>query len=180
VKRGYWVVRRLLGEEIPPPPPNVPVLPADESKLGDLTLPQLLAKHREDPNCASCHVHFDSEGLAFEAFGPIGELRTLDLGGKPVENKATYRDGSSATGVEGLRAYLKANRQDDFIENLCRKLLANALGRTLKLSDELLVEQMIANLKSNGYRFSSLVETIVTSPQFLNKRGRDSLARKGG
>ena len=24
VKRGYWVVRRLLGEVIPPPPPNVP------------------------------------------------------------------------------------------------------------------------------------------------------------
>ena len=35
VKRGYWVVRRLLGEHIPPPPPNVPVLPTDETKLGD-------------------------------------------------------------------------------------------------------------------------------------------------
>ncbi len=50
VKRGYWVVRRLLGEVIPPPPPNVPVLPADETKLGDLTLPQTMAKHREDRN----------------------------------------------------------------------------------------------------------------------------------
>jgi hypothetical protein len=169
----------LLGEEIAPPPPGVPALPPDESKLGDLTLPQLLAKHREDASCATCHVHFDSEGLSFEGFGPVGELRTLDLGGKPVENKATYRDGSTGTGLEGLRAYLKASRQDDFVENLSRKLLANALGRTLKLSDDLLVEQIVANLKSNGYRFSSLVETIVTSPQFLNKRGRDPLAGKG-
>ena len=40
VKRGYWVVRRLLGEQIPPPPPNVPELPADEAKLGELTLPR--------------------------------------------------------------------------------------------------------------------------------------------
>ena len=43
VKRGYWVVRRLLGERIPPPPPNVPELPEDESKLGELTLREALA-----------------------------------------------------------------------------------------------------------------------------------------
>ncbi|HEY1860670.1 MAG TPA: DUF1592 domain-containing protein, partial [Gemmataceae bacterium] len=34
VKRGYWVVRRLLGEQIPPPPPTVPELPKDEAALG--------------------------------------------------------------------------------------------------------------------------------------------------
>ena len=34
VKRGYWVVRRVLGEVIPPPPPVVPELPTDEAKLG--------------------------------------------------------------------------------------------------------------------------------------------------
>ena len=71
-------------------------------------------------------------------------------------------------------------RQEDFLDNLCRKLLANALGRTLILSDDLLVEQMMNNLRANGYRFSSLVDTIVTSPQFLNKRGQNALARKDG
>ncbi|HEY4330568.1 MAG TPA: DUF1592 domain-containing protein, partial [Phycisphaerae bacterium] len=106
VKRGYWVVKRLLGEEIPAPPPNVPVLPADESKLGDLTLPQLLAKHREDPSCATCHVHFDAVGLSFEGYGPIGERRTADGGGKPVQNQATFRDGTVGTGLTGLRDYL--------------------------------------------------------------------------
>ena len=34
VKRGYWVVRRVLGETIPPPPATVPELPSDEAKLG--------------------------------------------------------------------------------------------------------------------------------------------------
>ncbi|MGH8338295.1 MAG: DUF1592 domain-containing protein, partial [Gammaproteobacteria bacterium] len=32
VKRGHWVVQRVLGEIVPPPPPVVPELPADESK----------------------------------------------------------------------------------------------------------------------------------------------------
>ena len=48
VKRGYWVVRRLLGETIPPPPANVPELPSDEAKLGELTLRETLARHRAD------------------------------------------------------------------------------------------------------------------------------------
>ena len=66
VKRGYWVVKRVLGETIPPPPANVPALPADESKMGDLTLRQALAQHRADPACAGCHARFDSYGLVFE------------------------------------------------------------------------------------------------------------------
>jgi len=32
VKRGYWVVRRVLGEHIPAPPPEVPELPKDENE----------------------------------------------------------------------------------------------------------------------------------------------------
>src|SRR5262249_36044476 len=90
VKRGYWVVRRLLGEEIPPPPPAVPELPKDEADLGDLTLPQMLARHRADKNCAACHRCFDAIGLVFEGFGPVGERRTKDLGGRPVDASATF------------------------------------------------------------------------------------------
>jgi hypothetical protein len=45
-------------------------------------------------------------------------------------------------------------------------LLAYALGRSLQLSDEPTLERMQTQLAANGYRFSPLVETIVTSPQF--------------
>jgi hypothetical protein len=75
VKRGYWVVRRLLGEQIPPPPPTVPELPKDEANLGELTLPQLLARHRDDKSCAGCHRRFDSVGLVCERVGPGGTRR---------------------------------------------------------------------------------------------------------
>ena len=173
VKRGYWVVRRILGETIPPPPPNVAELPKDEAKLGDLTLPQLLAKHRDHKACAGCHNRFDSVGLAFEGFGPVGELRTKDLGGKLVSAKANYPDGRDRDGVSGLQTYLKEKRQDDYLENLCRKLFAFALGRSLIPSDDKAVAAMKAKLKADGYAFGSLVESIVRSPQFLNKRGRD-------
>ncbi|MBC8112893.1 MAG: DUF1592 domain-containing protein, partial [Candidatus Saccharimonas sp.] len=173
VKRGYWVVRRLLGEHIAPPPPEVPELPKDEATLGDLTLPQLLARHRDHKACAGCHQRFDSIGLVFEGYGPVGERRNKDLGGRPVDAKATFPDGSEGTGLDGLRRYLSEQRRKEFVENLTRKLFSYALNRSLLLSDKTTIEQMGAKLVTDGYRFGSLVESIVTSPQFLKKRGRD-------
>jgi len=184
VKRGYWVVRRVLGETIPPPPPVVPELPQDEAK-SDLPVRDMLAKHRENPACASCHARFDTVGMAFEGYGPVGEARTKDLAGRPVDTKAVFPGGSQGAGFEGVQTYIREHRQADFLDNLSRKLLAYALSRSLQLSDELTVERMETRLAANGYQFSSLVETIVTSPQFLNKRNPDlpekpeSLARKG-
>ncbi len=171
VKRGYWVVRRLLGEHIPPPPPNVPELPVDESQLGEMTLRQTLEKHRQLESCAVCHDRFDAIGLAFEGYGPIGEGRTRDLGGKPIDNSAVFPNGQTGRGIGGLREYILNQRIDDFRENLCRKLLAFSLGRTLRLSDDLLIEEMQRNLRSEGHRFGTIVKTIILSSQFLEKRG---------
>jgi len=171
VKRGYWVVRRLLGERIPPPPPNVPELPSDEAQLGEKTLRETLAMHRDHAACASCHERFDSFGLVFEGYGPIGERRERDLGGRPVEITAVFPGGSEGAGLEGLRKYLQQHRQEDFLDNLCRKMLSFALGRTLLPSDDKLVQEMRQKLAADDYRFGSLVETVVTSRQFLTKRG---------
>jgi len=178
VKRGYWVVRRLLGERIPPPPPNVPELPDDESKLGELTLREALAKHRDHASCAGCHERFDSIGLAFEGFGPVGERRDIDLGGRPIDATAHFPDGEAGNGVGDLRDYLLTHRRDEFVDNLIRKLVSYALGRSLILPDELLIRDLHSKLRNDDYRLGSLIENIVTSPQFLNKRGSSHLERE--
>ena len=170
VKRGHWVVTKLLGERIPAPPPNVPVLPTDETKLGNLTLRQTLAKHREDKTCASCHNKFDSFGLVFEGFGPVGEVRTTDLAGRPAEIDAVFPDGTQGTGLAGLQSYFHTKVQHEFVDNLSRKLMVYALGRTLIPSDELVIADVRQKLAANGYRFDAIVEEIVTSKQFLTKR----------
>jgi len=169
VKRGNWVVQRVLGEIIPPPPPVVPELPSDEAK-SDLPVRDLLARHRTNPLCAGCHARFDSFGLAFEGYGPVGDARTKDLAGRPLETAVTYPGGDQGTGLQGLQTFIRAYRQEEFLNNLSRKLLAYALNRSLQLSDEALLERMEATLHARAYRFDSLVETIVTSPLFLNKR----------
>jgi hypothetical protein len=169
VKRGNWVVQRLLGEVVPPPPPVVPELPHDESK-SELPVRDMLAKHRENPLCSACHSRIDSFGLPFEGYGPVGNTRSKDLAGRPVDTDVTYPGGTTGTGVEGLKTFIREHREKEFVANVSRKLLAFALNRSLQLSDELIVERMQARAAATNHRFSSLVETIVASPQFLNKR----------
>ena len=94
-------------------------------------------------------------------------------GRRPLRPSPTAR---TATGSTGLREYLRDKRQDDFVDNLCRKLFSYALGRSLLLSDKKTLDAMRTRLAADEYAFGSLVEAIVTSPQFLNKRGRDDPA----
>ncbi len=170
VKRGNWVVQKVLGIRVPPPPPVVPELPSDESKT-DKPIREMLAEHHKNPFCAGCHLRFDSFGLAFEGYGPVGDARTKDLAGRPIDASTTYPGGVNGDGLVGLKNFIRDHRQDNFISNLCRKLMAYALNRSPQLSDEALVDKMKTNLAADGYKFRSLVDTIILSPQFLDRRG---------
>ena len=171
VKRGFWVVHHLLGEHFPPPPADVPELPKTE-KESTKTIREMLARHTEHTQCAMCHIHFDGLGLTMEGFDAIGRARTKDLAGRPVQSIGPLPGGKSVDGLGGLIDYVESQRLDDFERNLCRKSLGYALGRSVVLSDEPLLQEMQKALHEKR-RFSVLFETIVLSPQFRNQRGRD-------
>ncbi len=54
-----------------------------------------------------------------------------------------------------------------------------ALGRGTQLSDDPLLEKMEQALKQNGYHFSALLETVVSSRQFREIRGRENSSNAG-
>ncbi len=170
VKRGYWIVSQVLGERIPPPPPDVPEIPPDEMDLGDLTLREVMEKHREIQSCAACHAKFDFAGLVFEGYGPVGQRRSRDLAGRAVDDSTVFPDGTTGNGLSGLQTYLADHRQEQFNDNFCRKLLGYGLGRSLLLSDDRIIDRMKRTIAENEGSFSSLIEVIVTSSQFLKKR----------
>jgi hypothetical protein len=172
VKRGFWTVHRLLGQHFPPPPADVPELPKNE-KEATQTIRQLLAQHAADAKCAMCHVHFDGFGLAMEGFDPLGRARTVDLGGRTIDDTAPLPKDETAKGIPQLINYIARHRQRDFVKTLCRKFLGYALGRSVELSDQPLLDDMEAALEKENYRFSILFEKVVTSPQFKNQRGQD-------
>ena len=178
VKRGFWVFHKVLGQHIPAPPADVAVLPAKETDTNGKTIRELLKLHTDDAKCARCHVRFDPIGLAMEGFDPIGRARGKDLAGRAVDNVVKLPNGKEARGVAEFGEYLATQRRDEFIRTLCRKFVGYALGRSLVLSDQPLLEELETALEQNDYRFSSLFETVVLSSQFRNERCRDfSVAR---
>ena len=173
VKRGFWVVHKLLGEHIPAPPADVAVLPAKETDTNGKTIRELLALHVENADCARCHRRFDPVGLSMEGFDPIGKIRSKDLAGRPVDNVVHLPNGEEAKGVPEFATYLKSYRKDEFTKTMCHKFLGYALGRSIELSDHALLDKMQTELAKNGYRFSTLFDIVVSSSQFRNQRCRN-------
>lgn len=169
VKRGFWTVHRLLGQHFPPPPADVPELPKNEKEASH-TIRELLAAHAADAKCAMCHVHFDGFGLAMEGFDPLGRSRTVDLAGRKIDDTATLPKGETAKGIPALIEHIERHRRRDFVKTLCRKFLGYALGRSVELSDQPLLDEMEADLEKSGYRIGVLFEKTVTSPQFKTRR----------
>lgn len=82
VRRGKFVLNRLLCSNVPPPPVDVvlELPPPDPSK----SVREQMAEHRTNPTCAGCHNTMDALGFAFERFDGAGKLRTLD-GNQPID-----------------------------------------------------------------------------------------------
>jgi hypothetical protein len=173
VLRGNWVVETLLGEKLPRPPADVPILPDEEGGADKLTTRQRVEKHASVPSCAVCHVRIDPFGFALEKYDAIGRLRLQDIGGLPVDAKARLKDGTEFDGIDGLRDYLLTKKKDVIVRLFSQRLLGYALGRATTLSDTSLIDEMVREMNRNDGRLSAAVLTIVRSPQFRMIRGSE-------
>jgi hypothetical protein len=167
VKRGDWVLRRLIGTPVPPPPADAGSIPAEDALADGLTVRQRLEAHRTDRSCVNCHARIDPLGFALEHYDPIGRWRESYRDGRPIDDSGKLADGTQIEGLDGLYDWLR-REQPQFERNLCGKLLGFALGRAEMASDRPLIEEMQTALKDNG-RFSDLIVPIVTSQQFRHR-----------
>lgn len=170
VKRGDWILRRVLGTPVPSPPADVGSIPADEVLPDGLTVRQRLEAHRSDSSCVNCHSRMDPLGFALENFDPVGRWRETYADGQKIETSGILNTGVEIPDLQGLLQYLQENERQ-VNRNLSAKLLGYALGRAEIISDRPLINQMVAGIRKDD-RFSNLVVQVVTSPQFLNQRGR--------
>jgi hypothetical protein len=83
VKRGQWVRVRMLCQDLPDPPANVPQLP--EPKEGTSNR-ERFAMHTSNPACSGCHNLIDGLGFGLEHYDGLGKFRTMDEG-VPVDSR---------------------------------------------------------------------------------------------
>jgi len=117
----------------------------------------------------------DPLGFGFENFDAIGRWRE-EAEGVRVDSGGTLPSGESFSGPIELVRILK-KRKRGFVEVLTEKMLTYALGRGLEIPDSCAVDDIVADLEKNDYRFTVLVRGIVHSKPFLKRRG-DSGATK--
>ena len=170
VKRGVWVLEQVLGEHVPPAPPNVPALEKeDDAQTAHLTLRQRTELHRTDPTCANCHRILDPIGFGLENFDAIGRWRDAEEGGGVIDASGELPGGKRFSSPKELKAII-AGRQADLARNLTEKLMAYALCRPLEGYDEIVVDRLMDNIARDDYRMQTLITEIVTSYPFTQRR----------
>ncbi len=162
VKRGAWLARKIIAEPPDDPPPNVPALPEDDSKL---TLREKLERHRNQSGCAKCHAGIDPWGVPFEQFDAGGLFKT----GANVDARSTLPDETEVASLNELKTYLADDRIDQVAFSFLKHLATYAAGRGLTYNEiEFLREEGI-RLRVDGYRMQDMIRFVIQSEIFLEK-----------
>lgn len=141
--RGVFVRKRLLCEELPPPPDNVHNTPSDPSPTA--TTRERLAKHATAPECSGCHQAIDPIGRGFENFDGIGAYRTMESG-KAIDasGEIVGVPNGKFTGVPELAAKLAS--LDQTRACLARQWLRFACGRGEGADDAALLAEVTLHI----------------------------------
>src|SRR5262245_13246515 len=178
ILRGAWVLDRILGT--PPPKPTMDVEAVEPDIRGSKTIREQLARHRERPECASCHAKIDPPGFALESFDVIGGwrdyYRSVGKGEPAVVNGRTMRykkgpavdpadvmpDGSKFKDVDEFKQLLLKDK-DQLARALAEKLLSYATGGAPAKTDRPAIDVIVRKARDRKYGFRSLVQEVVQS-----------------
>lgn len=187
VVRGVFVTERILGEEVPAPPPAVPAVEPDTA--GATTIRELLMRHQADAACAACHRGIDPPGYALESFDVIGGWReryrslrqgtpateVLFDGSQPrfrlaaaVDASGTFPDGESFDGFEAFREIL-ASQPERLARAFVTQMVMYATGAEPLFADRAEIDRIVAATADTGHGIRSLLHEIARSPLFLEK-----------
>jgi hypothetical protein len=173
LKRGVWLLERILHDPPPPPPANVPKVDLTDPRILEMTLKERLADHRNKPACSSCHSRIDPWGIALENYDALGGWRT-NIKNKPVDAASVLFNKHELAGVDGLKQYLLTDRQDQFAKAMVHKMSAYALGRPLTFADHADVDALTSQFRKQGDLMADLIHLVVNSKLFQSNRGSET------
>ncbi len=170
VRRGVWALEQVLGERVPPPPPNVPELEEQaDLNVAGLTLRQRTELHQKDPVCANCHRVLDPIGFGLENFDAIGRWRDKNDEGLAIDSSGELPTGETFSNPVELKRLL-VKREADLARNLTERLMAYALGRHLEGYDEIVIDQLMEKIARDDHRVRTIVTEVIASYLFTHRR----------
>ncbi|MES1172044.1 MAG: DUF1592 domain-containing protein, partial [Bacteroidota bacterium] len=165
VKRGNFVLEKILCDPTPPPPPNIPDLAVTPTSG---TVRSALEAHRANAFCASCHDYIDPMGVPFENFDAIGAYQTMD-NGSPIVTSTTLKGGQMLNGPKELATFLANDKR--FAACVMQQALTYAVGRSFDTQDGKNYVAGISEPFMGKGTWPELLKTVATSEAFLTRRG---------
>lgn len=186
--RGAIIREKFLHDPVPPPPPNIPAIETEKGQT--LTVKQLVDRHKNVAQCASCHDRIDPIGYGLENFDYLGNWRTTEQIGSAAAGGTSKRKGKTDTkrappekiaidasgylgderfeDLEGLRKVL-TQHQDQLARSVYESLLSYGIGRKIEFVDDQDVLANLSELKRRNYPLKEMIFEVVTSKTFVTK-----------
>jgi hypothetical protein len=170
VKRGLFVLERLLCSAPPPPPGNVSLNIDAGSGLEKLPIRERLKQHQmKGAGCAACHVVMDNIGLGLENFDAVGRYRATDEFG-PINASGTWGTATGTMTFDGpkqLSAILAADTR--LVPCIIEKMMTFGVGRSFE-KDHALRDAVAAAAGGGTATLRGALESVVMSDAFRNRR----------
>ncbi|MBT5903648.1 MAG: DUF1592 domain-containing protein [Opitutaceae bacterium] len=188
VLRGAWIMERIMGLEIPPPPSGIEAVEPDTR--GATTIREQIARHIEAAACSTCHEKTDPAGFALESFDVMGgwqdQYRAVDedvtpvegIGknghafpfhyAQPVDSSGVLKDGRTFANIKEFKTLL-GQEERTIARNLVNRLIVYGTGAPVSFADRAEVEQILDATADSGYGVRSLITAVVQSPLFTIK-----------
>jgi hypothetical protein len=170
VKRGLYVLDRLLCAAPPPPPATVNLNIDQGSGLENLPLRARLAEHqKQGASCAACHITMDAIGLGVENYDAIGRYRTADEYGAIDPAGVLPGVGGAKTPFAGVTELAQALSTDPRITPcLVQKLLTFGVGREFGTKETPVRDAVAANVGAGTLR--AAIAAVIKSDVFRSRR----------
>jgi hypothetical protein len=172
IRRGLFVRRNLLCQELPPPPAFAGGVPEVDPGA---TTRERFAMHTSNPVCAGCHRYIDGLGFGFEGFDPVGLWRDREAG-QPIDATSALTDvdgigtGTSASyhtlpALAGLLAAAPATERC-----FVRQVYRFTRGRRETLNERCARRWLEERFAASGGDVRELLVQSVLAPDFAERR----------
>ena len=167
VRRGIFVLDKLMCEPPNPPPAGANITPPQPSVTN--TTRERFAAHSKNDGCVGCHRFIDPVGFTFENYDGLGLWRDTE-NGQPIDatggvkiSRDTAMIGD-VTGVAELSAKLAGSR--NVHDCVAKEFYRFALGRELTQADTCTVTLIGDRFMRSGGNFRELMLAVIQSEAF--------------
>jgi hypothetical protein len=167
IKRGKWVRVRMLCQDLPDPPANVPAPPPPSP---DVSTRERFAMHTNSPACSGCHVLIDGLGFGLENYDGIGKFRTMENGAAVDASGRVNESDIDEEYTGGVELAALLARSGQARDCLPTQWLRYAMGREEEDSDTCSLVSVRQAFEASGGDMRELMVALTQTDAFMSYR----------